>query len=158
MKLLAAWILLISTPIFAEALMYPEFQPYLDIFKAELDRMAPGEMKALFEKELPNLIVDKGASEPGSDAECSYGKGEKLTVIFDSEEWPRNSNLRREAIFFHELGHCVFKYKHDNRLYGDGRPHSIMNHSSPDGDDYKAHREEYLYQFFNEAWIKREAQ
>jgi hypothetical protein len=37
-----------------------------------------------------------------------------------------NNEQEREALFFHELGHCILGRKHDNRLLPNGDPRSIM--------------------------------
>ena len=37
-----------------------------------------------------------------------------------------NNAQEREALFFHELGHCILGRSHDNRLLPNGDPRSIM--------------------------------
>jgi len=60
---------------------------------------------------------------------CRYRKGEPRRVTVDRENWQYISDLEREYIIFHELGHCYLERGHDNSADSSGFCLSIMHGS-----------------------------
>ncbi len=57
---------------------------------------------------------------------CQYGS--HLThVTIDTDFWYRNSNVQREFVVFHELGHCVLMRGHLESSFNNGVCTSIMH-------------------------------
>jgi hypothetical protein len=54
------------------------------------------------------------------------GNGEK-TVIIDAFSWSRLTDLQKEFLVFHELGHCALGRTHDDSSSPNGTCISIMN-------------------------------
>lgn len=48
-------------------------------------------------------------------------------VTIDRNYWDSISDLEKEELMFHELGHCVLYRQHRNDVGSDGCPLSIMN-------------------------------
>ncbi|PSL06447.1 hypothetical protein [Cecembia rubra] len=65
---------------------------------------------------------------------CGYGyirhpqTGRRTVVISKSIncDWANKTDLERENLFFHEIGHAFFNLPHDNALKCDGKPLSLM--------------------------------
>lgn len=58
---------------------------------------------------------------------CRYREGEPRKVSIDREYWQNTSDLDREYIVFHELGHCYLERGHDNSSDSGGYCRSIMH-------------------------------
>ena len=66
--------------------------------------------------------IEKG----GTLGQCkSYSDGSKQIVI-DQPFWDRASELEREYVVFHELGHCLLGRDHDDTKDASGKCISIM--------------------------------
>lgn len=50
----------------------------------------------------------------------------KTRVFIDKDFWDRSSDLSKELIIFHELGHCYLKLPHKTNTSNDGVCQSIM--------------------------------
>lgn len=62
----------------------------------------------------------------GTLGQCkSYSNGSKKVVI-DQQFWNRATDLEKEYIIFHELGHCILDRDHDDSKDSDGTCLSIM--------------------------------
>jgi hypothetical protein len=72
-----------------------------------------------------------------------------------------NNDQEREALFFHELGHCILGRSHTNQLLPNGDPKSIMVEHNvglyapcfypiPSCEDHFYRRTYYLDELFNE--------
>lgn len=92
-------------------------------------------------------------AQPKLDGQCVQSSNNACvepTIIFDTRTWNRSGDLYREMLFFHEMGHCVLKLKHDS---------SDMNIMHPDGpmrNTYLINRELYHEKLF--ASTKREVE
>lgn len=51
---------------------------------------------------------------------------EMREVLIDRRFWERSSQLTKELIVFHELGHCYLNKKHNNEVSPNGTCQSIM--------------------------------
>lgn len=50
-------------------------------------------------------------------------------IIIDKNYWNGFSYKKRQLLLWHEIGHCMFNKKHDDNLFLDGCPRSIMHPS-----------------------------
>ncbi len=79
---------------------------------------------------------------------CSNNQGEPK-VIFNTLFWSILSDLDKEKLVFHELGHCILKRSHLDTSTSDGRCTSIMHSGQACADDYStATRSGYLDELF----------
>ncbi len=56
----------------------------------------------------------------------TYEDGSKVINI-DKEFWDNSSNLEKEFLIFHELGHCLLERSHNNVMNQRGVCQSMMN-------------------------------
>lgn len=88
------------------------------------------------EAEARNLSIDidnidingyvEDIEERGTLGQCkSYSDGSH-TVVFDENYWDRITDLQREYLVFHELGHCILDRAHDDTKDANGNCNSIM--------------------------------
>ena len=107
----------------------PAFQVYVDRFQA-----ATG--KAVFS----DVHFEDGLK---AVAQCSgLGGNVRVSPIY----WQDATDLERERILFHELGHCVLmREAHVDTLNSQGKPVSLMHSANLLSDAYySAHRSDYL--------------
>lgn len=77
-----------------------------------------------------NLIIKYDSSQ--SNAYCALCNSLSLQpdvqkiITVNPKVHCYNNAQEREALFFHELGHCILGRSHDNRLLPKGMPRSIM--------------------------------
>jgi hypothetical protein len=94
-----------------------------------------------------------------NDMEGKYGKCEikwnqSPTVTIDQTRWEIFSDTAKEALIFHELGHCVLGRSDLKDLNADNMPQSIMQVSAPAlfqtiQQYYVEHRQAYIEELFN---------
>ena len=70
--------------------------------------------------------VFEDISENHVAGQCSYSYARPRMITIDIPFWNRASQLGREMIIFHELGHCVLNRDHDERQFASGFCKSIM--------------------------------
>jgi beta-lactamase regulating signal transducer with metallopeptidase domain len=63
---------------------------------------------------------------------CSWDQTHKHSIVLDKDYWQRATDLQREFLVFHELGHCVLGKDHVDNSDASGNCISIM--SSGTGD------------------------
>lgn len=82
-----------------------------------------------------------------------WGMGTSIPMIFlDKVLWEQSNDLKREQILWHEMGHCVLKREHNERMKWDGYPASIMYPDSRlinDQNYYRKHKQEYIQELFH---------
>ncbi|GLR15866.1 hypothetical protein [Portibacter lacus] len=103
--------------------------------------------------DLSNLKVNGEISEieePGVAGSCQYGSAINNHITIDKTFWDRSSNLNKEFVVFHELGHCVLFRGHDESQNSNGLCLSIMRSGIGTCiDAYSdANRESYLNELF----------
>lgn len=90
----------------------------------------------------------------GQLATCStYDDGRIINI--NTRAWDAAEPMEREAILFHELGHCALNRAHDDSLVslaGRTAPASLMNSFVVDSGTYQAHRDYYLRELFRPAF------
>ena len=129
-----------------------ELQPYFMRFESEgLDR------GLLIDLSATGIIgVIQEIEEENVAGQCSYSQHQPNLVRVDEEFWIGASDLSKEFIVFHELGHCFLGRDHLEDAYPNGRCLSIMRSGLGDCWDYYNSRsqEEYIDELFNPGLIQ----
>ena len=83
-----------------------------------------------------NVTVDYEASrisgylkiitQPGVIGQCAHSETKPNTVIIDQIYWNTATDLEKEFVVFHELGHCVLNREHLDEADNQGNCVSIM--------------------------------
>ncbi|MCB0601157.1 MAG: hypothetical protein KDC28_08015 [Saprospiraceae bacterium] len=103
-------------------------QPYLDRFLTE------GEIRGVdidvdafgLDARVENIL---SSSSNGGRVlgYCDMAKSENHIVVFDAGYWSGATDLEKELLVFHELGHCLLGRQHDDSSNPDGTCLSIMH-------------------------------
>ena len=103
-----------------------ELRYYFDLFNSEAnDRGITFNMEEL---DISGYIEDIG--NRGTLGQCeSYSSGDHAVVI-DQDFWERATDLEKEYVVFHELGHCVLDRDHNDEANDSGVCNSIMQSGS----------------------------
>jgi len=78
---------------------------------------------------------------------CYKGGGIVPTIVIEEDYWDNSTDLIREQLLFHELGHCVLDLDHNNTL-NNGVPISLMHESVINEYWYKLYHDDYLNELF----------
>lgn len=120
--------------------------PYFDLFEDEAIRRG-------YDFDLTALGITgviENIPEDGVAGTCQYGR-HIAHVTVDQNYWNHSSQLSREFVVFHELGHCVLDRDHRDAAFANGICRSIM--ASGLGDCFDAYntinREYYLDELFS---------
>jgi len=100
----------------------PSLQEYLDRFKAE--GAARGVTVDYVESRIAaylRTILDSGVI-----GQCAHSETEENTVIIDRMYFNSATDLEKEFVVFHELGHCVLNREHLDDADNQGNCISIM--------------------------------
>lgn len=97
-----------------------------------------------------------GVLRPGEIGVCEQGPFQAPRVLVGRAAWRARSDAGREALIFHELGHCLLGRDHRDDLTAlrlqDGRsgyaPASLMNTRGVRPDLYASDRNYYLSELF----------
>lgn len=84
---------------------------------------------------------------------CSHNPETEKTVILDINFWSKSSDMEREAIIFHELGHCVLERSHNDDALDNGMCESLMRSGTSaciTFYKYSDHQDYYLDELFSE--------
>ena len=100
----------------------PILQPYLDRFEEE-----GNERGAVLGLETLTLRMQFEEMEEDEVAgQCGYSTNGPARVSIDPDFWAAFSDLEREYLVFHELGHCILKRSHLDDAGANGSCVSIM--------------------------------
>ncbi len=66
-------------------------------------------------------------SEPNVIGQCSWNQTHVHNILVDEDYWRTASDLQREFLMFHELGHCVLGLDHNDSADARGNCSSIMS-------------------------------
>lgn len=121
-------------------------QVYFDSFKAEAEKR---DIKVDFE----SLEVDgyiRQIRESGVAGQCQSFEDGSRTVIISTSYWRTATDIEKEFLIFHELGHCVLDREHYDEADLNGDCLSMMNSGgSVCNINYRAAtREYYLDELF----------
>lgn len=92
-------------------------------------------------------------SEDGVAGSCTYGSHTPGHIVIDQTFWNQASDLFKEMVIFHELGHCSLFRGHSEATYPNGTCQSIMRSGVGDcRDNYRlSTRDTYLDELFGNA-------
>jgi len=115
----------------------PVFKKYVLTFEKYYGQKIPDHITIRFVDHFPGTAT----------AKCYPGLGKVLVSL---EQWNMMTELEREWVLFHELGHCVLFREHDNeRILGGLCPRSIMHPWFTRDLCYKMKYDYYIKELFN---------
>tara|TARA_Y100000034_G_scaffold136409_1_gene212691 strand:- start:3729 stop:4340 length:612 start_codon:yes stop_codon:yes gene_type:complete len=100
-------------------------------------------------KKIDSVIIRiQGKEETGFNegqlAHCNFKKNE---ILINKDEWAKSDYLEKEAILFHELGHCVLNRAHFHS-FANERPISLM-YPKFSREVYISKRSDYINELFS---------
>lgn len=115
-------------------------QDYFDRFEAE------GRARG-YDIDLSATNITGSIEEIDEDnvaGQCSYGSNHPSQIVIDAEFWNVASDILKEMVVFHELGHCFLHRGHEEGVFSNGTCQSIMR-SGVEGcfDNYNGQTREY---------------
>lgn len=121
----------------------PMFSPYVQSFQLELDKkgipLSANSIPIMFGPTMGNAI-----------GYCIISLNSRVITI-NRKYWNIASNIERELLIFHELGHCLLFLGHDDLLLSSGTSRSIMT-SALTSDlvwNYRNNKKYYIDQLFH---------
>lgn len=122
----------------------PAFQSYVDMFFEEAQ------------------IRNVNISQDDFSFSVNFGEESNLGICFPSTnrilisriQWGRLSELSKQYLIFHEMGHCILERLHDNEVLPNGECKSMMqggegNECRMNIDNFEVWRTYYLDELFN---------
>lgn len=133
---------------------FPDLQTYIDRFDEEAKVRGYNFNFSNFDA----IYVDEIRRE--NRAFCGYGHtrhpqtGKRTVEISRSSncQWATRTDIQRENLFFHELGHALLNLTHDNALKCDGKPLSLMSDEFNGFEIYKEGEEELRAYYIDELF------
>jgi hypothetical protein len=117
----------------------PEFQQLVDLF--ELEQNITVNVDVVFKKiDYPTVGLC------WSNISNNQKKGIKIEI--DPDFWNKSSDMKREELLFHELGHCVLNRDHDDSIIHYTIPKSVM-YPYVFENAYKKYRSYYVEELKN---------
>jgi hypothetical protein len=119
-----------------------EFLPYVQKFET----VASQQGKTL---KVDDLIMHFGQTDSAQEqAFCVLSSDASPTVVINEDVWNDLDDVEKEALIFHELGHCVLFRRHNSEKTGAGEPVTIMNPYAIDSYLYRAKLSYYYRELF----------
>ncbi|MCB0632332.1 MAG: hypothetical protein R2824_19250 [Saprospiraceae bacterium] len=100
-----------------------ELVPYFDRFQEE--GAARGVTVDFVAAQLSAVLDD--IAEPNVSGQCYYNGGDPNRLVIDRAFWSQASDIKREFVIFHELGHCYLGRSHLDTANPDGTCVSMMH-------------------------------
>lgn len=122
-----------------------ELLPYFERFVAE--GAERGITINLVEKRIEGFLID--IEETDVAGQCSYSATSTRKVNIDINYWNRATDLEKEFVVFHELGHCYLERTHSDTQ--ENRICTSIMHSGTSGCRFRYNaisRSEYLDELF----------
>jgi len=122
-----------------------ELQPYFDRFVEE--GAIRGENIDLAAKKIEGFLLE--IEEEGVVGQCSYSSSSTRKVSIDINYWNSATDLEKEFVVFHELGHCYLERSHLDAQQN--RNCTSIMHSGTSGCRFRyntASRNTYLDELF----------
>jgi len=142
---------LAEAPIETEARTFPEVDERLWSYFERFERegQARGFEIDLVATRISGAIEDLEGEHIAGQC-TTFGNFRPGSVTIDSEFWEASSDLFKEFIIFHELGHCYLDRDHREDAFANGRCASIMRSGTLDcRDNYNAAtRASYVTELF----------
>jgi hypothetical protein len=120
----------------------PVFLPYVERFEKASEAMGNPIQVSDLRLEFGQM---QNAMENGA---CEIVGDEVPTVYINEKAWNRLTEVDREALIFHELGHCVLRRAHVAEIEETGVPKSLMHPYRIQTRVYVANEEAYLKELF----------
>jgi hypothetical protein len=129
-----------------------ETKPYLDDFLA-----LAADHGFTFSEEDVEIGLGEVEQLPGDPGETTVGICYKYPdqlprIVIASDTWEKSDDADREALLFHELGHCLLGRDHVEdkiQLNNVDVRVSVMSHFVPLGKEYKIFKTYYREELFN---------
>lgn len=115
----------------------PEFQGLVTAFESE-GNVAVGHLIVKF-GDLPNK---------GERGICEKSPLSTPTITIDRATWAKQTQLQREKVLYHELGHCVLDRDHNETRDDYNQPISIMAQGEIDSGHYIEAHQNYMDELF----------
>lgn len=113
----------------------PEFEPYVELF--------------LEHANIPSINVDMYFNDQtGNVIGVCKKRGNDRNIEIDGDWWSTASDLDREILIFHELGHCVLDQGHRDFQLPDGCGGSVMGTYHIGAYCYDLHYDHYIEEMF----------
>lgn len=147
---------LVETPAVPEERTFPgvdeRLWPYFERF--ETTGIERGFDVDLVASRITGVIEDLEGEHVAGQC-TSFGGFRPGSVTLDAEFWNRSSDLFKEFIVFHELGHCFLDRDHREDAFSNGRCVSIMRSGTLDcRDNYNvATRSSYIDELFEPSQV-----
>lgn len=77
----------------------------------------------------------------------AYCQRDTKQIVVNKDSWDNYSEIKKEIVIFHELGHCLLDKDHDNHEHK-GEKLSIMHERILNPSFYDEYREHYLDELF----------
>jgi len=129
-----------------------EFDPYLSIFQLEAALYG---IPVNYHHKFKVYLARNLAKVKGYVGLCRNRSG-KVSIWIDKKEWESSSHLDREALMFHELGHCILSLEHNDTTERNGDPMSIMHSRAYSSSLYVKYRRSYLRELFESYPMKQQ--
>lgn len=136
-----------------ERMVHPEFRDYVNRFKVAHYRLT-GEKISTRGVIIKRAVIhdikidDKNVIAHKNQAIGYCVPSRSLPAIYiDTFLWDTLPDLSKEALVFHELGHCVLRRNHCDYTFR-GIPISVMRSTLVKEKHYFKYREHYLYELF----------
>jgi hypothetical protein len=102
--------------------IHAAMRPYVEAFEEEAN------LRGLSFTQAINLLDThfEDISQTGVAGQCSWSSQHPNTVTIDTPFWNNASDLSREFVVFHELGHCILNRGHNESQNANGFCLSIM--------------------------------
>ncbi|MEL6925692.1 MAG: putative metallopeptidase [Bacteroidota bacterium] len=97
-------------------------QPYFDLFEQE--GLARDVEVSLEGARVEGYI--EAIEENNVLGQCQYSATSPRRVIIDEQFWAQATDLQKEFVIFHELGHCYLNRSHDDTRSNNGTCSSMM--------------------------------
>ncbi|MGE0616715.1 MAG: putative metallopeptidase [Bacteriovoracia bacterium] len=130
----------------APVLELNEFASYVETFEAE----AAANGNPLKVQDL--IIKFSNKLDSKTEGLCTLGS-DTPTIEVNAKTFHKLSDIQKEALLFHELGHCVLGRAHANELANDGTVSSLMNAYLPDKWTLQAKMPELVAELFTKEKI-----
>lgn len=112
---------------------HEDFRPHIEQFEADWSRYT-GEKKRVYMdikfKKIYYLPV------------LGYCDHRKRAIFINERSWKKLNRIEKKLLIYHELGHCVLDRRHDESIFINGEPKSIMH---PNGITWKQYRKSKRY-------------
>ena len=112
---------------------------------------------------ITDIKIQFGELNPSEYGRCIFTFGNTPQIVISEKRWDLELDEdRREALIFHELGHCILKRPHDDQVQSYVQlenvklsiPGSLMCTYLLGSDIYKENKNYYMKELFNPEFLK----